>query len=366
MAALAPHSRASLAEALATVTPALTGPASRRPHARATRRPVPARLQPDPARTTTDPAVTTQALGLGAAGLTARHPAHRPEGHRAAPDALTLGWMTPRRGEHHHLQAGGIPRRCRLRGRARTASGQPGQPGAVDTTHGHHCGEPAGRRQPRPGAGDPGRGGPLRPELTAFFGCLYYDALRPEEAVALRQGNVVLPPHGRGKLTLTGACPRTGSAWTSIGTPHEPRGLKHRPDGAVRVVPIPPVLADLLRQHRACTGPRRTGGCSAAPAAACSANRSTAASGTPPAPRARPGTGRHAARPPPLRPAACRLVLVAERHRRARRGRRPRREQRPRAARRLHALHRRPRRSSAGRSKTPSTRTPAPSTCHDA
>jgi hypothetical protein len=71
----------------------------------------------------------------------------------------------------------------------------------------------------------------LRPELTAFFGCLYYAALRPEEAVALCSANLVLPRHGRGKLILTGACPRTGSAWTSTGTPHEPRCLKHRPDG---------------------------------------------------------------------------------------------------------------------------------------
>ena len=89
----------------------------------------------------------------------------------------------------------------------------------------------------------------LRPELTAFFGCLYYAALRPEEAVALRRANLILPAHRRGKLILTEACPRTGSAWTSTGTPHEPRGLKHRPDGTVRVVPIPPVLADLLLQH---------------------------------------------------------------------------------------------------------------------
>lgn len=28
-----------------------------------------------------------------------------------------------------------------------------------------------------------------------------------------------------------------------------PRGLKHRPDGAIRVVPIPPVLVRMLRQH---------------------------------------------------------------------------------------------------------------------
>jgi hypothetical protein len=37
----------------------------------------------------------------------------------------------------------------------------------------------------------------LRPELTAFFGCLYYAALRPEETVALRQANLILPTHGR-------------------------------------------------------------------------------------------------------------------------------------------------------------------------
>jgi integrase len=89
----------------------------------------------------------------------------------------------------------------------------------------------------------------IRPELAAFFGCLYYAALRPEEAVALRHDDLILPAHDRGKLILTTACPRTGTAWTSTGTPHEPRGLKHRPDGAIRVVPIPPVLARMLRQH---------------------------------------------------------------------------------------------------------------------
>lgn len=87
----------------------------------------------------------------------------------------------------------------------------------------------------------------LRPQLAAFFGCLYYAALRPEEAVALRRDDLILP--ARGRIILTAACPRTGSAWTSTGTPFEPRSLKHRPEGAIRVVPIPPVLADMLRQH---------------------------------------------------------------------------------------------------------------------
>lgn len=89
----------------------------------------------------------------------------------------------------------------------------------------------------------------IRPELAAFFGCLYYAALRPEEAVALRAGDVVLPPRGWGELILISACPRTGAAWTSTGSTHELRGLKHRPSSAIRIVPIPPVLATLLRQH---------------------------------------------------------------------------------------------------------------------
>ncbi|MGH3418146.1 MAG: tyrosine-type recombinase/integrase [Streptosporangiaceae bacterium] len=91
--------------------------------------------------------------------------------------------------------------------------------------------------------------GCVRPDLVAFFGCPYYAVLRPEEAVALRRDDLILPARGRGKMILTGACPRTGSAWTSTGRSHEPRGLKHRPDGAVRVVPIPAVLAGMLRQH---------------------------------------------------------------------------------------------------------------------
>jgi integrase len=82
----------------------------------------------------------------------------------------------------------------------------------------------------------------------AFFGCLYY-AARPEEGVALRRSDLILPPHGWGTLILTSACPRTSAAWTSTGMSHELRGLKHRPDGAIRIVPIPPALVTLLRQH---------------------------------------------------------------------------------------------------------------------
>jgi len=89
----------------------------------------------------------------------------------------------------------------------------------------------------------------MRPDLVAFFACLYYAALRPEEALALRRSQLTLPPRGRGAMILTSTCPRTASAWTSNGGPYEPRGLKHRPDGAIRIVPIPAVLVTLLRRH---------------------------------------------------------------------------------------------------------------------
>ena len=89
----------------------------------------------------------------------------------------------------------------------------------------------------------------IKPELAAFFGCLYYAALRPEQAVALRRDNLILRARGRGKVIPTAACPRTGSAWTNTGKSHEQTGLKHRPDGAIRVVPIPPVPVSMLCHH---------------------------------------------------------------------------------------------------------------------
>jgi integrase len=55
-------------------------------------------------------------------------------------------------------------------------------------------------------------------------------------------------------LRLAAASPRTAAAWTSTGTSHEQRGLKHRPDGTIRMVPAPPVLTALLREHHAAYG----------------------------------------------------------------------------------------------------------------
>jgi integrase len=44
-----------------------------------------------------------------------------------------------------------------------------------------------------------GRQGPSGKRLKAFFGCLYYAGLRPEEAIDLRPENLIsLPEHGWG------------------------------------------------------------------------------------------------------------------------------------------------------------------------
>jgi site-specific recombinase XerD len=103
--------------------------------------------------------------------------------------------------------------------------------------------------------------------MVAFFGCMYYAALRPEEAVDLRPENLAsLPDHGWGELILTNSEPRSGTWWTDSGSARQRRELKHRPRGETRPVPIHPDLVALLREHlkkyqpgpdgRIFTGPR--------------------------------------------------------------------------------------------------------------
>jgi len=85
--------------------------------------------------------------------------------------------------------------------------------------------------------------------LVAFFGCMYYAAARPAEVIGLRLQDCDLPRRGWGTLRLRETRPRSGSAWTDSREPHDKRGLKHRPRKAVRTVPIPPELVALLRWH---------------------------------------------------------------------------------------------------------------------
>jgi integrase len=95
--------------------------------------------------------------------------------------------------------------------------------------------------------------------MKAFFGCMYYAALRPEEASDLRRENLAsLPERGWGEMILTHSVPRAGSHWTDNGKPRQRRALKHRADGDTRPVPIHPELVTMLREHLEDfgTGPR--------------------------------------------------------------------------------------------------------------
>lgn len=85
--------------------------------------------------------------------------------------------------------------------------------------------------------------------LEAFFGCLYYAAMRPAEASNLRLAQCHLPESGWGSLNLRKGVVRSGRSWTDDGRAHEERGLKARPDGDTRPVPIPPAFVRMLRAH---------------------------------------------------------------------------------------------------------------------
>jgi integrase len=104
-----------------------------------------------------------------------------------------------------------------------------------------------------------GRQGLRGERLKAFYGCMYYAALRPEEVIDLRrEENLIgLPDHGWGEMRLTHSRPRSGTRWTDSGQSRERRELKHRAPGETRLVPVHPELVLLFRDHleRFGTGP---------------------------------------------------------------------------------------------------------------
>lgn len=90
-----------------------------------------------------------------------------------------------------------------------------------------------------------------KPELEAFYGAMYYAALRPEEVLHLRDDEYERPKKkgGWGRLHLTGAIVEVGSGWGDDEDTIEVRGLKHRAPTAFRDVPAPPPLCMMLDRH---------------------------------------------------------------------------------------------------------------------
>ena len=194
--------------------------------------------------------------------------------------------------------------------------------------------------------------------MEAFFGCLYYAALRPSEAVALREADLRparlrLGPDRPGRLQP----PRRDRVDRRRRQPRRNAASSTAPPGETRSIPIPPALVELLRSHlkRYGTGP---GGRLFRTARGGPLNDTGYGEVWQ---RARPVALTPAqqaitAGPPPLRPAARRRVPVAQRRRPRHRGRPPRRPRRRRPAQRLRQLHRRPGRPPpTSASATPST-----------
>jgi integrase len=93
------------------------------------------------------------------------------------------------------------------------------------------------------------------PRLVAFFACIYYSALRPGEVVHLRVDECELPESGWGTLRLTGSTQHAGRDWgDDPAAVLEDRELKHRAKTATRPVPAPPPLVRALRWHIAAYG----------------------------------------------------------------------------------------------------------------
>ncbi|MQA06011.1 MAG: integrase [Streptosporangiales bacterium] len=87
------------------------------------------------------------------------------------------------------------------------------------------------------------------PPLEAFYNCIYYAALRPAECVHLSEADCKLPEEGWGELLLTGSIQTVGEAWSDSGDAKEVRGLKHRARNDTRIVPACPDLVASLRRH---------------------------------------------------------------------------------------------------------------------
>ncbi|WP_329482249.1 hypothetical protein OG555_08470 [Kribbella sp. NBC_01484] len=89
----------------------------------------------------------------------------------------------------------------------------------------------------------------IYPSLEAYYGCMYFAALRPAEVRHLTEGHLKLPDEGWGELLLVGSTQQTGQVWSDTGASREDRPLKHRSARSTRVVPACPELVALLRRH---------------------------------------------------------------------------------------------------------------------
>ena len=252
-AGLAPVSRRSVAEALVTVTIALTAKEKGAPEGRALRQALfgwafnPATREQVPPREIAaalswvaraslpvaaldDPATVRLALGACARTLAGKPAAGSTQRRKRSVFYNALGYAV----EQGHLAANPVDRI------------QWTAPAVAQSVDRRVVVSPAQARKLLAavrGLSDRGA------HLEAFYACLYYAALRPSEAVMLREADVYLPAKGWGRIVLAASASRAGRSWTDHGTARQERGLKHRAEHETRTIPIPPELVRLLRAH---------------------------------------------------------------------------------------------------------------------
>ena len=230
---LAPVSRRSVAEALVTVTVALSGKEKGAPEARVLRRALfawafhPATRESDPPREIAlalgwaaraslpvaaldDPATVRVALGACAKTLDGKPAAGSTQRRKRSVFYNALGYA---------VELGRLPSNPidRIQWTA---------PAVAQSVDRRVVVSPAQARKLLAavrGLSDRGA------HLEAFYGCLYYAALRPSEAVMLRELDLYLPKKGWGRIVLAASASRT--------------------DNETRTIPIPPELVKLLRAH---------------------------------------------------------------------------------------------------------------------
>lgn len=251
---LAPISRRSLAEALIDATLHLSAPAPNRPPVKDLRHAMfvwgyhaPHRAAVVPSAEVSEalrwldrsslPLVQLEDPSVGRALLNAL--SRRQDGTPAAPTTVARKRAVIHNAlelavEHRHLDSNPI---AKLRWKA---------PRAADTFDSRSVINPQQARALLVAVseqGDKGR------RLTAFFALMYYAALRPSEATAVILDDLVLPEGpGWGELHLARSNAEISGKWADSGR-RGSRQLKHRAQGHVRVVPLPPPLVEHLRSH---------------------------------------------------------------------------------------------------------------------
>ncbi len=100
-----------------------------------------------------------------------------------------------------------------------------------------------------------GRQGTTGRRLAAFFAVIYYAGCRPGEVAALTEAMLTLPtadaPDQWGQLDLAASRPAVADTWVDEDEEGQPRQLKHRALGDTRPVPLCPPLVAILRDHLA-------------------------------------------------------------------------------------------------------------------